>query len=94
MTIGFVNAGIISLKQAATIIFGGEVGTTITGQIVALGLFKTGTFDVSLIFSAFAGIGVAISMIAKKDSIKRVGIVPEYYVNSFSILYLCFTIKS
>ncbi len=32
MTIGFVNAHIISLKQAATIIFGGEIGTTLTGQ--------------------------------------------------------------
>ena len=84
MTIGFVNAGIISLKQAATIIFGGEVGTTITGQIVALGLFKTGTFDVSVIFSAFAGIGVAISMIAKKDSIKRIGDI----ISGFGILFI------
>ena len=41
MTIGFVNAGIMSLRQAATIIFGGEIGTTISGQIVALGLFES-----------------------------------------------------
>ena len=38
MTIGFVNANILSLKQAATIIFGGEIGTTLTGQLVALGM--------------------------------------------------------
>lgn len=35
MVIGFVNAGIMSLAQAATVIFGANIGTTITGQIVA-----------------------------------------------------------
>ena len=39
MTIGFVNAGIISLAQAATIIYGANIGTTVTAQIVALGMF-------------------------------------------------------
>ncbi len=39
MTIGFVNAGIISLTQAATIIYGANIGTTVTAQIVALGMF-------------------------------------------------------
>ena len=39
MTIGFVNAGIISLSQAATIIYGANIGTTVTAQIVALGMF-------------------------------------------------------
>ena len=43
MTIGFVNAGILSLTQAATIVFGGEIGTTVSGQIVALGLFNMET---------------------------------------------------
>src|SRR5574344_2228327 len=42
MTIGFVNAGIISLTQAATIIYGANIGTTITAQIVALGMFGSG----------------------------------------------------
>ena len=37
MVIGFVNAGIMTLAQGATIIFGANIGTTITGQIVALG---------------------------------------------------------
>ena len=36
MIIGFVNAGIMSLIQAATVIYGANIGTTITGQIVAL----------------------------------------------------------
>ncbi len=39
MVIGFVNAGIMSLAQAATVIFGANIGTTVTGQLVALGMF-------------------------------------------------------
>lgn len=73
MAIGFVNAGIISLSQAATIIFGGEIGTTITGQIVALGMFNSQGLDLNVIFSALAGIGVFINMFAKKDKIKKLG---------------------
>ena len=34
MTVGFVNAGLLSLEQAIGVIFGANVGTTITGQIV------------------------------------------------------------
>ena len=45
MVIGFVNAGIMTLTQAATVIYGANIGTTITGQIVALGM--TGRNSVS-----------------------------------------------
>jgi len=38
MVIGFVNAGIMSLTQAAGVIMGANIGTTITGQIIALNL--------------------------------------------------------
>ncbi len=55
MTIGFVNAGIISLAQAATIIYGANIGTTVTAQIVALGMFGGNSLSTSVIFSAFAG---------------------------------------
>ena len=37
MTIGFVNAGIMTLTQAATVVFGANIGTTITGLIISLG---------------------------------------------------------
>lgn len=75
MTIGFVNAGIISLSQAATIIFGGEIGTTITGQIVALGMFNPGSFDINVLFSSLAGIGVFINMFARSEKKKLLGYV-------------------
>ena len=84
MTIGFVNAGIISLSQAATLIFGGEIGTTITGQIVALGLADSEVFDITVLFSSLAGIGVLISMLAKKDKIKRIGDI----MSGFGILFI------
>src|SRR5699024_2066852 len=38
MVIGFVNAGIMSLTQAAVVIMGVNIGTTITGQLIALNL--------------------------------------------------------
>ena len=35
MTVGFVNSGLMTLKQAVWIIMGANVGTTITGQLIA-----------------------------------------------------------
>ena len=73
MTIGFVNAGIISLAQAATIIYGANIGTTVTAQIVALGMFGGNSVSTSVIFSAFAGLGAFLSIFAKKNSFKTLG---------------------
>ena len=73
LTIGFVNAGIISLSQAATIIYGANIGTTVTAQIVALGMFGGGGISTSVIFSAFAGMGAFLSMFSKKSSWKTMG---------------------
>lgn len=73
MTIGFVNAGIISLAQAATIIYGANIGTTVTAQIVALGMFGGNSVSTSVIFSAFAGLGAFLSIFAKKSGPKTVG---------------------
>ena len=73
MVIGFVNAGIMTLAQAATVIFGANIGTTITGQIVALGLFGGNTVSTSTIFAAFAGIGAFVLAFAKKDAAQKIG---------------------
>ena len=73
MTIGFVNAGIISLAQAATIIYGANIGTTVTAQIVALGMFGGNSLSTSVIFSAFAGLGAFLSIFAKRSGPKTVG---------------------
>ncbi len=73
MVIGFVNAGIISLAQAATIIYGANIGTTVTAQIVALGMFGGNSVSTSVIFSAFAGLGAFISIFAKRSTYKTIG---------------------
>ncbi len=73
MIIGFVNAGIMTLAQAATVIYGANIGTTITGQIVALGMTGSNRVSTTVIFSAFAGIGALVSLFGDKDQIKRWG---------------------
>ena len=73
MTIGFVNAGIISLQQAATIIYGANIGTTVTAQIVALCMFGGAGISTSVIFSAFAGLGAFLSLFSKKSNMKTLG---------------------
>lgn len=73
MTIGFVNAGIISLSQAATIIYGANIGTTVTAQIVALGMFGSNTISTTVIFSAFAGIGAFMALFSKRNDWKTAG---------------------
>src|SRR5574344_2952092 len=66
LVIGFVNAGIMSLSQAATIIYGANIGTTVTAQIVALGMFGANAISTTIIFSAFAGVGAFMSLFTKK----------------------------
>lgn len=72
MVIGFVNAGIMSLMQAATVIYGANIGTTITGQITALGMFEN-SISAGVIFATFAGIGAFTMAFAKKDLVKKIG---------------------
>ena len=73
MTIGFVNAGIISLAQAATIIYGANIGTTVTAQIVALGMFGGNSVSTSVIFSSLAGIGAFLGLFSKRQRFKTMG---------------------
>lgn len=73
MVIGFVNAGIMTLTQAATVIFGANIGTTITGQLVALGMFGGNSVSTSVIFATFAGIGAFVLAFAKKDKTRKIG---------------------
>lgn len=73
MAIGFVNAGIMTLAQAATVIYGANIGTTITGQLVALGMFGEGSVSTSVIFASVAGIGAFVLAFARKDNIRKIG---------------------
>jgi len=71
MVLGFVNAGIMSLAQAATIIYGANIGTTVTGQIVALGMTSGNAISTTVIFSAFSGIGALVSLFSKRTASKN-----------------------
>lgn len=73
MVIGFVNVGIMSLAQAATVIYGANIGTTVTALIVAMGLSSGGGISTTTIFAALAGIGAFIGLFTKKDNVKTWG---------------------
>lgn len=73
MVIGFVNVGILSLAQAATIIYGANIGTTVTAQLVALGMFGSNSISTTIIFAAFAGIGAFMSLFGKRHITKQIG---------------------
>lgn len=66
MVVGFVNAEVMSLTQAATYIMGANIGTTITAQIVALGGLDSSAFPLTEIIISLTLIGVILRMIFKK----------------------------
>ncbi len=68
MVIGFVNAGLMTLLQATAIIMGANIGTTLTGVIIALSGFSLSSYMAVLAF-----IGVVMNMVSKNDTVKKVG---------------------
>ena len=64
MVVGFVNSGLMTLKQAVWIIMGANIGTTITGQLIAL--------DIGAIAPLFAIVGVAVMMFVKNEKVHHV----------------------
>lgn len=73
MVLGFLNAEIITLNQAVTVILGSEIGTTLTAQIVALGGFNSVSIPVETIFASLIGIGAFIRLIANDGRVKNYG---------------------
>ncbi len=67
MVIGLVNAGVMTLMQATPIIMGANIGTTITGVLVAL---KNDYFDMAMYLLAFAGVMMGF---VKKEKVKLLG---------------------
>lgn len=65
MVVGFVNSGMMTLNQAIWIIMGANIGTTITGQLIAL--------DVGALAPLVAFIGVAAIVFLKNEKIKHIG---------------------
>ncbi|MDY2888895.1 MAG: Na/Pi cotransporter family protein [Candidatus Caccosoma sp.] len=65
MVVGFVNASMMSLTQAVWVIMGANIGTTITGQLVAL--------DIGWIAPLFAFIGVIMMLFIKNIKVNEIG---------------------
>lgn len=76
MVVGFVNAGLMNLVQAAGVIMGANIGTTITAQLVA--------FKLTDYAPLFIAIGAIIVMSAKAKKRKEVGNI----VLGFGLLFL------
>lgn len=67
MVIGLVNAGVMTLMQATPIIMGANIGTTVTGMLVAL---KNDYFNMAMYLLAFAGVMMGF---VKKEKVKIAG---------------------
>ncbi len=65
MTVGFVNAGLITLKQAIGIIMGANIGTTITAQIVS--------FNIDILSYPLIIIGFLLYFLSKRRRYKNIG---------------------
>ena len=71
MLIGFVNAGLMTLEQVPSIIFGANIGTTVTAILVAVG-FSGSSLNLSVLFASLTGIGALAMMFTKKDKVKKI----------------------
>lgn len=72
MIVGFVNVGLMTLTQAASVIMGANIGTTISAFVMALSSAGS-TFEIAALFALVAFVGILINMISKRDKIKRIG---------------------
>ena len=82
MVVSFVNSGLMSLYQAAGVIFGANIGTTVTSQLVSFNLSEFAPF--------FVFAGVLMVMFLKSETAKKVGQI----VLGFGVLFMGLSILS
>lgn len=82
MVVGFVNAGLMNLYQAAAVIMGANIGTTITAQLI--------TFKFNNFAPIFLAIGACMVLFTKKRKVKEIGNI----VLGFGILFLGLNLMS
>lgn len=68
MVVGFVNAGVMTLTQAAAVIMGANIGTTITGWLVWLNQFNVMMYAMLLTL-----IGLILTMVTKNNKVNTAG---------------------
>ncbi|HBR01966.1 MAG TPA: sodium-dependent phosphate transporter [Ruminiclostridium sp.] len=82
MVVGFVNAGLMNLLQATGVIMGANIGTTITGQLIA---FKLSDIAPFILF-----IGMLMTIFSKKRKVSKIGEI----VLGFGLLFVGITLMS
>lgn len=82
MVVSFVNSGLMNLYQAAGVIMGANIGTTVTSQLIS--------FNLSVLAPAIVMLGVIMTMFCKRIKVQRIGEV----CLGFGILFLGLTFMS
>ncbi len=72
MLVGFVNVGLMTLEQAANVIMGANIGTTVTAHIVSLS-GAGGSINIGAIICVLGCVGVFVSMLVKNEKVATVG---------------------
>ena len=83
MTVSFVNAGLLTLKQAIPVIMGANIGTTATAWIMSIFGFQ---FNMSSFVWPIFGLGIALSYV-RKNSVRSFG----EFVFGFAFMFLGLT---
>lgn len=73
MAIGFINAAVMSIFQAVSIIMGAYIGTTVTGLLVSLSSIGSG-FSIDIAFMVLAFVGAVMAFVNNK-TIKNIGLI-------------------
>ena len=78
MVVGFVNSGIMTLRQGIPIIMGANIGTTATGWLLSLSSVGNSTADLlstTTIFALVAVVGIFFFMLSKTSARKNFGVI-------------------
>lgn len=79
MVVSFVNSGLMNLYQAAGVIFGANIGTTVTSQLIS--------FNLSEAAPVFLLVGVLAVMFSKSENVRKIGEI----ILGFGILFMGLT---
>lgn len=82
MVVGFVNAGLMTLLQATGVIMGANIGTTITGQLIA--------FNLSEIAPLILFVGMVMTVFVQKRVLSRIGLI----ILGFGLLFVGLSLMS
>ncbi len=79
MVVGLVNAGIMTLFQATSIIMGANIGTTLNAWVIAIG-----GSDITVLFLGLAAVGILMTMFSKREKVTTLGLV----IAAFGLIFV------